>query len=518
MKTTLFHRLKRPLAAAFVGASTTLSFAPFQFWPLAILAPAILLLLIHKQTPKQALFTGYSWGFGQFTAGISWVYISIDNFGGMPLAANLFLMGALVAYLALYTGLFAWVYNRYFQSPTLVNLLLAAPALWVISDWLRGWVMTGFPWLWLGYSQIDGPLSSFAPIAGVESITLLIIIAAASLGYAWIHKRPSMVIIPIVILSTGYGLKLIEWVTPNEEKATQVALIQGNIDQNKKWLPSERWPTLITYMDLSRENWDADIIVWPEAAIPAFEIEITAFLANVDKAAKNNDSSILTGIVNQNEQRQYYNSILPLGLTPYGPYELDLSERYHKHHLLPFGEFVPFEELLRPLAPLFNLPMSSFSRGDYVQQNLIVNERHIAPALCYEIIFNEQMRQNVTDDTDFLLTLSNDAWFGDSIGPIQHMEIARMRALELGKPLIRSTNNGVTAVTDHRGHIVEQIPQFETAVLRATLVPTTGQTPYHRLGSWPLYIWVGLALGVALGIAFWRRTQSSNRAQSTNRS
>ena len=250
------------------------------------------------------------------------------------------------------------------------------------------------------------------------------------------------------------------------------------------------------YTDLTRENWDADIIIWPEAAIPAFEFEISSYLSNLDSAAKMNNSAVITGVVNQGEDRQFYNSILTVGKTPYGDYSFDMSKRYHKHHLLPFGEFVPFEEILRPLAPFFNLPMSSFSRGDFIQPNIEANGKQMAPALCYEIIFNEQVRENVTDDTDFILTLSNDAWFGKSIGPLQHMEIARMRALELGKPVIRSTNNGVTAVTDYKGNITTQIPQFETEVLRAEVTSTQGQTPYREFGTWPLYIWVLLSLVV----------------------
>ncbi|EME9804773.1 apolipoprotein N-acyltransferase [Vibrio alginolyticus] len=505
MMNELFHRLKRPLVAAFVGASTTLAFAPYQLWPIAILSPAILLILLANQTPKRALWIGYAWGLGQFATGVSWVYVSISGFGGMPLIANLFLMGLLVAYLAVYSGLFAWLNNKLFPQFTLTKALLAAPALWLISDWLRGWVMTGFPWLWLGYSQIDAPLASFAPIGGVELLTLFILISAGALAYAWIHKQWLMVIIPAVLLSTGFGIRNYDWVTPRPEDTTKLALIQGNVDQNLKWLPSQRWPTIMKYADLTRENWDADIIVWPEAAIPAFEIEVPSFLSNIDSAAKMNNSAIITGVVNQAEDRQFYNSILSLGITPYGDYSFDLSERYHKHHLLPFGEFVPFEDILRPLAPFFNLPMSSFSRGAFVQPNIVANGMHMAPALCYEIIFNEQVRQNVTDETDFILTLSNDAWFGHSIGPLQHMEIARMRALELGKPLIRSTNNGLTAVTDHKGKIVEQVPQFETAVLRAELTSTNGQTPYRIVGTWPLYIWVGLSLALALGL---RRKQS----------
>ncbi|RJX71669.1 apolipoprotein N-acyltransferase [Vibrio sinensis] len=490
----LFHRLKRPLMAAFVGASTTLAFAPYQMWPLAILSPLFLLLLLSKQSPKKAAWIGYAWGLGQFATGISWVHVSIDTFGGMPKIASVFLMTMLIGYLAIYSALFSWSLNRFFPTTNRVRLLLAAPALWLVCDWLRGWVMTGFPWLWLGYSQIDSPLANFAPIGGVELLTLLLIICAGAFTYAIEQRQWLHLFIPGVILATGYGLNAVSWVTPNPESTTKVALIQGNVDQAQKWLPSHRWPTIMKYTDLTRANWDADIIIWPEAAIPAFEFEIGSYLSNLDSAARMNHSAVITGVVNQGDDKQFYNSILTVGETDNGEYSFDVSKRYNKHHLLPFGEFVPFGEILRPIAPFFNLPMSSFSRGAYIQPNIDANGRHLAAALCYEIIFGEQIRQNITDDTDFILTLSNDAWFGKSDGPLQHMEIARMRALEFGKPVIRSTNNGITAVTDYKGEIVKQIPQFETGVLKADVVSTTGNTPYYSVGTWPLYIWVFLSL------------------------
>ncbi|CAK4069106.1 apolipoprotein N-acyltransferase [Vibrio sp. 16] len=506
MLNPILHRLKRPFAAVFVGAITTLAFAPYQLWPLAIISPAILLLLIHQQSAKRALWIGYAWGLGQFATGISWVHISIDNFGGMPKIASVFLMTLLIGYLAMYSALFTWTLNRFFPQSNRIRLLLIAPVLWLIADWLRGWVMTGFPWLWIGYSQIESPLAHFAPLGGVELLTFLSIVSSGAIAYAFLHRQWLQLLIPAIILSAGFGLKSAIWVTPNPDSTTKLALIQGNIAQELKWLPSERWPTIMKYTDLTRENWDADIIIWPEAAIPAFEFEISSFLSNLDSAAKLNHSAVITGVVNQGENRKFYNSILTVGETAYGDYRFDMSQRYHKHHLLPFGEFVPFETILRPLAPFFNLPMSSFSRGEFVQANIDANGKQMAPALCYEIIFNEQVRQNVNDDTDFILTLSNDAWFGSSIGPLQHMEIARMRALELGKPVIRSTNNGVTAVTDYQGHIVAQLPQFETGVLRAEIVSTEGQTPYRQLGTWPLYLWTILSLAIG-----WRwRTKQSN--------
>ncbi|WP_456296051.1 apolipoprotein N-acyltransferase [Vibrio sp. AK197] len=499
MKKTLFHRLWRPIVAAFVGASTTLSFAPYHLWPFALLSPFILLLLISRQSPKAALWTGFTWGLGQFATGISWVHISIDTFGGMPKAASVLLMTLLVSYLALYPALFAWLSNRFFPRLSRHRYFLAIPVLWLITDWLRGWVMTGFPWLWLGYSQLETPLGNFAPLGGVELVTYVIMLCAASLSYSVLRKQWITLLIPLVVFATGFGLNGVDWITTSE-RSTKFALIQGNIDQALKWVPSQRWPTILKYTDLSRENWDADIVIWPEAAIPAFEFEVSSFLETLDSAARNNDTALITGVVNRDEDKRFFNSVLTLGMTPEEPYQYDVGQRYHKHHLLPFGEFVPFESILRPLAPFFNLPMSSFSSGDYIQPNLIAHDRQLAAALCYEIIFNEQVRANVTDDTDFILTLSNDAWFGRSIGPLQHMQIAQMRALELGKPVIRSTNNGLTAVTDYKGRITAKLPQFETGVLKAEVHSTTGQTPYHQLGSWPLYL---LCL-LAFVVAWWR--------------
>lgn len=492
MMTNKYHRLLRPLLAAFVGASTTLAFAPYQIWPMAFISPILFILLIHKVSSKAAAFTGFMFGMGQFSIGISWVHISIDTFGGMPKAASLFLMILLVSYLSIYPALFAGLTNRLFPSDSKTRYLFAIPSLWLLTDLARGWVMTGFPWLLLGYSQLESPLSGLAPIGGVQLITLAILISASCLTWVLIKRQPIGLILPLAIFLTAYGLKFVDWVVPDESTRTSFALIQGNISQEKKWLPSERWPTLMKYLDLSRINWDADLVIWPEAAIPALEKELPSFLLNVDKAARMNETALITGVVTQNSLGQYHNSVLTLGDTPSGEYNYETQPRYKKHHLLPFGEFVPFADLLRPIAPFFNLPMSSFSRGGYIQDNIVGKGRYFATALCYEIIFGEQVRKNIQKNTDFILTLSNDAWFGDSIGPLQHMEIAQMRALETGKPVIRATNNGVTAITNYKGEIVAQIPQFTTDVLRAEVTSSKGQTPFLTLGQWPTNIFLVL--------------------------
>ncbi|MGF1702806.1 apolipoprotein N-acyltransferase [Photobacterium makurazakiensis] len=472
------------------GALATLSFAPYNHWYLAPVSLFILFFLLQNQSAKRSGLIGFLWGLGLFSTGIKWVHVSIANFGGMPWLAGWALMALLIAYLAFYPALFGFLFNKFNRGRPFHQLLLSGPVIWLLLDWIRGWFMTGFPWLWMGYGQIDGPYASLAPILGVEGITLALVLTSAAFVAASYYRNWKPLLMPIGIIGICLLAGNKQWVIPNPDKAIDVAMIQGNVAQEIKWLPSQRWPTLMQYTDLTRENWDADLIIWPEAAIPALEAQIPTFLQNLDAAARNNNSTVITGILDQNEQGQYFNNILTLGMNQAGPYQYESAERYTKHHLLPFGEFVPFGDLLRPIAPIFNLPMSSFSRGEFIQPNLEANGISLAPALCYEVAFSEQVRRNVNIDTEFLLTLSNDTWFGTSIGPFQHMEIAQMRSLELGKPLLRSTNSGVTAVVDHTGKIIEQIPQFEIGVLRTKVMPTDGITPYTTLGSWPLYLYI----------------------------
>jgi apolipoprotein N-acyltransferase len=264
-------------------------------------------------------------------------------------------------------------------------------------------------------------------------------------------------------------------------------MVQGNIKQAMKWSPELTWPTMLTYLDLTRKNYPADIIIWPESAITAIEPSAQAqdFLKIAQNSALLNNSAIISGIIDYNiNSRNYYNNLIVLGKElpndSQGSYQYNNQNRYAKHHLLPIGEFVPFADWLRPLAAIFNLPMSSFSRGEYVQKNLVANGYHLLPLICFEVAFAEQLSANFSNQTDLLLTVSNDAWFGDSHGPHQHLEIVRMRALEFGRPFMRATNNGITAVIDHQGHILKQIPQFEQAVLSSQVALVTGLTPYAR--------------------------------------
>lgn len=482
-----------------LGLSLVFAYAPFSQWYLTLFIPAFVFYKVQQQSPKKAAKLIGVFAFGWFASGISWVHVSIDQFGGLPLVISLSLMLLLCIYLALFPALAAYLTARFSVNQQLSLWLL--PSFWLISEYLRSVVLTGFPWLSLGYSQIDSPLANFAPIIGEVGITALVItinICLVKLFNAIKLSSHKSIVFPITLILSisvlSYSLGKASWVQLTG-KTSKIALVQGNIEQSLKWQPEQEWPTMLKYLDLSRVNFDADIIIWPESAIPAMEPAVQDFLTTVNRSALLNNSAIISGIINYNfESKEYFNSLIVLGKKQSGDeqgYYYNHSNRYSKNHLLPIGEFVPFQEWLRPLAPFFNLPMSSFSRGHYVQKNLIANDLHLLPLICFEIAFPHQLSQNLTNQTDLLLTVSNDAWFGNSHGPHQHMEIARMRALEFGRPLLRATNNGITAVVDHLGKFIARIPQFEEQVLTAEVPLVTGETPYSQ---WPRLILFLLAL------------------------
>ena len=480
--------------ALLAGALVPLAFAPLSIFPLAILAPAVLFLLWLDVSPRRALWRGFLFGVGQFGVGVSWVYVAIHDFGhsGVPLAVFLTILFCSVL-IFFPTGL-GYVAARFLRGPQWLRLTLAFPAGWTLAEWLRGWVLTGFPWLNLGYSQIDAPLRGFAPLAGVYGVTLAVAVSAGLIALLFVSVRRTQVIAASVfgvLWLSSWALTRIEW-TQVSAPPLRVSLIQGNIPQDTKWRPELVQHTLDLYAKLTREHWDSRLILWPEAAVTAFHHEVADdYLAGLAREARTHGTDIVLGIpVLDRDTRRYYNSLLSLGATP---------GFYHKRHLVPFGDFVPFAEFLRGLIRFFDLPMSGFSPGPQRQPLLTAAGQKLAAAICYEDVFGEEMIQSLPE-ASLLVNATNNAWYGDSFAPHQHLEMSRLRALETGRYMLRVTTNGVSAIIDERGRIVQRSPQFATHVLSGEAVPRSGVTPYILFGNWPVVSLLGVILLVAIRV------------------
>jgi len=485
--------LTRPTADALALAAGMLlpfAFAPFAFFPLAIFTPAVLFLLWLEATPRRAAWLGFLFGAGQFGVGVSWVYVAIHDFGytGVPLAV--LLTALLVSILAAYPALLGFAAARFLRGPEWLRLALLFPAGWMLSEWLRGWLFTGFPWLNLGYSQIDAPLRGLAPLIGVYGVTLAVAISSGLVLVALRATRWRTRAIPFIALLLlwlgSWGATRFEWSQPLGEPF-RVALVQGNVPQDTKWRPELVQYTQDLYADLTRRHWDNRLIVWPEAAITAWYHEVAdGYLAGLQREAQSHGAGILLGIpVREPGTRRYFNSLVSLD---------EKTGMYHKRHLVPFGDYVPLQEWLRGLIRFFDLPMSGFSPGPAKQRLLEASGLLIAPAICYEDAFGEEWIDGLPE-AELLVNATNNAWYGDSFAPHQHLEISRMRALETGRWLLRATTNGVSAIIDPQGKIRGRSPQFVTHVLTGEVQARQGATPYVQAGNLPvLLIAVGLLL------------------------
>ena len=485
------------LAALGAGALTVLGFAPFSWSPLAIIAVVILNEALADGTPRAGFWRGYAFGVGLLAFGVFWVRISLNEFGNMDAWVAHLLTALFVAVLALYYALVGWLSRRLQAGPAWTRPLLLLPGLYVLFEWLRGWVFTGFPWLNLGYTQIDGPLAGFAPIVGVYGLSLLTALSGGLLWgllrWDWRARLAAVTILAAIWLG-GFALQQVEWTRPLGAPFT-ATVVQANIPQATKWDPQARAAIMETYVDLTLEHLDSDLILWPETAIPEFLHQVRDLLIEpLGQRARESGTEIVIGIpVLDLTTERYYNGLVSIG---------SREDLYTKRHLVAFGEFMPFSAWLGPLVKLFEIPMSDFSAGTAARPLLRVGDRLAGASICYEDVFPAEVAQALPD-AQFLVSVSNDAWFGDSLAPHQHLEMARMRALEGGRAMVRATNTGISAIIDWRGRIVGRIPSFVRETLTAQVQPRAGATPYVRLGNW---LPIGLAFGmVAVGVMIGRR-------------
>lgn len=476
----VFVPAKQHVLALILGAISVFAFAPFAVSPFMLAAIAGLFMLwLDAESRFEAAKIGLWFGLGQFGLGVSWLFSSMYFYSGVALPIAAILTAGFVLFLSLSVALGGWIahYFKNSKRPGLV-LTLLFPAVWVLLELIRSSLFGGFPFLLSGTTHLHTWLDGFAPVFGVWGVSWAVALSAGLL--IWMFKRKKWVVASVslcLVWSLGGLLQQVEWVKPIA-KPIDVALIQGNISQEKKWLPNAFYPTLKTYMDFTKKNRDADVVVWPETAIPAYyEVVEKGALLGFIKDAKLFNTDILVGVIAGGvNSEHYYNALINV----HNP-----EDRYYKQHLVPFSEFFPFTSAFAFVSGLFDIPFATFTHGPSDQKPINLGGQDAGLSICYEMAFGEELATQLPQ-AKYLITVSNDAWFAGTFQPAQQLQDAQMRALELGREIARSTNTGHTAIIDVKGKIKQQIPAYEEGVLRGDVQPYEGLTFYAEWKKMPI--------------------------------
>ncbi len=485
-------KYKKHSLALLAGALCVFGFAPFGIFPIPVLALAVLFILwLRADSPRTAAWSGFAFGLGLFAAGVAWIYVALHDYGDMASWLALLATFLFAAFLALFTALAGYLQARF---PVTVRLraIVLMPAFWVLIEWVRGTIFTGFPWLTLGYAHSGSPLAGYAALLGVYGVSLVAAVSAGLLAYVWIKPRDTRrvqlaLLLFVLLWGGGALLRTVAWTQPHGTPFS-VALLQGNIAQNLKFKDDALVGTLETYRRMVLES-NARLTVLPETALPLLRNEVPqSLLEQLRDHARKNDGDVLIGAFEHGEGG-YYNSVFTLGSAA--------EQHYRKHHLVIFGEFIP----LRPLLGWFinevlNIPMGDLARGDARQAPLDVAGQRVAVNICYEDVFGEEIIRALPQ-ASILVNVTNDAWYGHSIAAAQHNQMSQMRALESGRMMLRATNTGVTSIIDVNGKVLQQLPQHQEGVLLSMAQGYTGSTPYVRWGNAAVMLLLALMFGWA---------------------
>jgi apolipoprotein N-acyltransferase len=487
------------------GAIVSLAFAPFNWWPLGILATAYLFALWHEAAPRRAAMSGFLFTSGTFLAGTYWLYHSVYEIGRAPLALTIFVIMTIAAVMGGYTAVVGYVLARWIRTQGALRWLVVLPAAIAVLEWFRGWFLSGFPWLALGYTQTDTPLAGLAPLAGIYGVTFAVTLSAGALVAALFGSSRTRIAAASTVVAVwmlGFALWGREWTQPTGKPVT-VALVQGAIPQSMKLDQAQFERILDVYRDLTAPQLGAEIIVWPESALAAPVHMLGGFLGPQWDAAKRNGSTLVLGQLRRDPRREiYYNAVLALG---------DEPQWYAKRRLVPLSESFPVPEFFRDWLQGMDLPYSGFEAGGDSQPALDAAGQKLGVSVCYEDAYASDQLAVLAEAT-LLVNVTNDAWFGDSTAAHQHLQISRMRALEAGRTLLRAANDGISAIIGPDGRITSTLPRFEPGVLTGSVQPRIGLTPYARVGNWAV-----ISVSFAVLIAAFVLTTSTRLRNSLRR-
>jgi apolipoprotein N-acyltransferase len=448
-----------------------------------------------------------------YTAGLHWIFTSLHDFGELPawLAAIATLL--LAAYVSLYAVAAAAIIRGLRPSGSSWTTPFLIATVITLLEWTRGWMLTGFPWLALGYLAIDTPLAGYAPILGVYGVGFMLVLCLIWVAQILRYRKIVAFVLLTTSLIAGWVSLTHDWTTPHD-RPLRVALAQGNIAQSMKFDPDREVDAIHTHLTLARVAavpGGAQLIVLPETALTRpWEIVPLEVREAFLRVTQSSGATLMLGAPVRHENG-YRNSLVSLtpDTTP-GLYHA----RYDKQHLVPFGEFIPWG--FRWFVDMMKMPLGDFQRGDKVQQPFAVSNQRIGANICFEDLFGEEiiraLSPNIAADQHptILLNVSNLAWFGDSIALSQHLAISRMRAIETGRPMLRATNTGATAIIDHRGVVQDQLDVAQEGLLTGQVQGMQGVTPYARLGNLAILLICLISLGVALALG---RSERLRRAR-----
>lgn len=495
------------LAVCIYGALLAFAFAPFNLTVFSILLPALLLISLLKTSPSRAFLRGWLFGSSFMAMGISWVYVSLHVHGQANIVLASSLTAALILLMGAFYGLLGYLLQRLFPLTTISKCLLGFPSLWVLLEWGRSWFLTGFPWLFIGYTQINSPLQGLAPIFSVYAVSWAVIFTSSLL--VMIFRKESLTttlfcLITLIILWLGsYLLGSINWTKPAAPWVT-VSLIQGNIAQKIKWEASQADNSFNLYQSLTQQNLDSQIIIWPEAAITLSSEQLSTHLPELQQLLSTHNNTLVSGIPLL-ENNEYYNGMIVLGAG---------QGSYRKRHLVPFGEYMPLRSLFAWLDHYLLIPMSDMSKGNQNQPPMYIHGIPASGAICYEVAYPTLMVHNLPH-SQVLVVISDDSWFGQSLAPAQHIQMAQMRALETGRYILMATNDAITAIINAKGKVVKFAPPFKEFVLTGQFQPMVGSTPLIVMGIYPCLS--GLFILLIWGILRNRRKSSLKKGEKSKR-
>ena len=482
------------LIAVLSGSSFALGFAPFFLWPLSILSICILMYLLDGQGRKESFIISFLYGLGYWLCGISWVYVSIHYHGDISIIGSSLITFLFISCLSIYMGIFGILYN-YLSTNSAQNAIIVFPVCWVFIEILRGILFTGFPWLLAGTTISNTPLGGWISVIGSQGNSLILMIFCGSL-YTFFIGNKNLGPLPLLssliisfIIGSSLTLQSINWTTPSH--VIPVSIYQPNLTLEEKWSYQGIAKTKEMFEKSIDQALESELVVFPETALIQTQNELGTWIQDIHDASKTKDISLITGIIARNEEERannlMRNRIIGLG-SAYGSYD--------KQQLVPFGEFVPLERFLGKLLDLMGLNLTNTIPGD--QFNLIKSSiLKISPSICYEIAYANLINKTAPS-SNILITISNDTWFGSSLGPEQHLQLAVDRVLEHQKPLLRSTNSGISAIIDHKGNIVDKQKHFEEKRLTGRVVLQEGNTPFNYLGNLVIYLYMGLILLISI--------------------